>query len=1091
MVKTINLNMMRKKLLLFLILLKVSAAIGFAQGRQISGKVIDQESGETLIGVSIKVKGASLATQSNAEGAFKLKLPSGDQAILLVSYIGYTTKEVIINSQTSVTVALAKSVSSLDQVVVIGYGTVTRKDLAGAVGSLKGSEIAKTPVANIAEALTGRIPGVQVTTLDGAPGADVIIRVRGGGSITQDNAPLYIVDGFIVDNINNIAPTDIESVDVLKDASSTAIYGARGANGVVIVTTKAPKAGKTSVSYNAYGQAKTLPKKLEVLSPYDFALVQYEYGMLRGQTSSEFKNFTKYFGVYDDLELYKYQKPTDWQEELFGRFVKSQQHNLTLTGGTEKTKLSFNSTYNKDEGLMLNSGQERFYFNFKLNHQISDKLKLDLAARYSANVVDGAGTSGTSSIRIGDGIQTRPINGLVDQIVIDPDDIAEGNDDFDNFLRSVIKPTDLVQQDYRKRTFGDLSLNGALGWDVLKNLNFRSELAVTKRNNVNKRYWGPLTGESRNVGLNKPLVELSNGTSNTYRWVNTLNYKILKTEDHNLGLLLGQELNTTSGNSVFNRAKYFEESLTPEMIFANMALGTSERVETLESRGEDLMSLFSRVNYTFKNRYILYLTLRADGSSKFGPANRWGYFPAASFAWRISDETFMKNIPVISDLKFRASYGEAGNNRIANDTWRFVFGPSQNRTYGAGDISQTYYTATNSTLPNPNLKWETTVSRNLGVDFGLFKNKITGTLDLYKNTTKDLIVENEIPSHTGFPRQFLNIGQTSNKGIELAFNANLINKKDFTLSASFNIGRNIPKIDKLDGNNQRIFQSNWAGTDLKTQDDYLLQVGKTIGLMYGYVSDGFYTVDDFSSYNSATRTYVLKPGVANSNTLLGGIIGIRPGTMKLKDLDGDGFVTADKDRRIIGSAIASHSGGFGLNATYKSFDVSTFFNWVYGNQIYNTGRIQFNMLYRTTFGNMLNTMNYEDRFKYIDANGRLVTELADLAALNQNAKIWSPFSSGSASPVFSDDAVEDGSFFRMTYVTLGYTLPRKLTSRIGISSLRVYGTAYNVFLLTKYTGYDPEVSTTRSGAYAALTPGVDYSSYPKSRTYTFGVSLNF
>ncbi|WP_316814153.1 TonB-dependent receptor [Pedobacter heparinus] len=1083
--------MMRKKLLLFLILLKVSAAIGFAQSRQISGKVIDQESGETLIGVSIKVKGASLATQSNGEGEFKLRLPSGDQAILLVSYIGYTTKEVIINSQTSVTVALAKAISSLDQVVVIGYGTSSRKDLAGAVGSIKGTEIEKTPVTNIAEALTGRIAGVQVTTLDGAPGAEVVIRVRGGGSITQDNSPLYIVDGFIVDNINNIAPTDIESIDVLKDASSTAIYGARGANGVVIVTTKSPKAGQTTVTYNGYWQTKNFPRKLDVLSPYEFTLAQYEYAALRGLTSSDFTSFTKYFGNYEDLELYKYQKGTDWQEELFGRPVLSQQHNLSLTGGTDKTKMSFNSTYNKDDGLMLGSGVERFYFNFKMDHNISDKLKLNLAARYANNVVDGAGTSGGSSVRVSDGIQTRPVNGLADQIEIDPNNVNAGDDDYDEFLRSLINPIDLTAQDYRKRINKDLSLNAALNWNLNKALSFRSELAVTLRNSESKRYWGPLTGESRNVGNNQPLGEKTLGESNTYRWTNTANYKLKQTKNSNLSLLLGQEINTTSGSATFNRAKNFDVTLNPEKLFANMALGTSERLETTESRGEDILSFFGRANYIFKEKYILYATLRADGSSKFGPSNRWGYFPAASVAWRISDEEFIKDVKVISDLKLRLSYGEAGNNRVQNDVWRFLFRPTANRPYGAGDLNQTYYNVVNGSLPNPNLKWETTVSRNLGLDFGLFKGRISGTIDAYKNTTKDLIVDNEIPPQTGFPTQNINIGQTSNTGIELSLNGTILERKNFRLTGSFNIGRNIPKIDKLDGNDVRAVNSNWAGTDLKTADDYRLITGKTIGLMYGYVSDGFYTSADFESYNPATRTYVLKAGVPNSGTLLGGIIGIRPGTMKLKDLDGDGFVTADNDRQIIGSAIPTHSGGFGLNAVYKSFDLSTFFNWVYGNQIYNTGRIQYNMLYRTTFGNMANTVNYDNRFKYIDANGAVVTGLDELAALNQNATIWSPFSMGNASPVFSDDAVEDGSFLRMTYVTLGYTLPKTLTSRIGISSLRLYATAYNVFLLTSYSGYDPEVTTTRSGSYAALTPGVDYSSYPKSRTFTFGLNVNF
>ncbi|RZK46869.1 MAG: TonB-dependent receptor, partial [Pedobacter sp.] len=331
----------------------------------------------------------------------------------------------------------------------------------------------------------------------------------------------------------------------------------------------------------------------------------------------------------------------------------------------------------------------------------------------------------------------------------------------------------------------------------------------------------------------------------------------------------------------------------------------------------------------------------------------------------------------------------------------------------------------------------------------------------------------------------------SNTGIELSLNGVILQGKDFSLSGSFNIGRNIPKIDKLDGNDIRQVSSNWAGTDLKTADDFRLITGQTVGLMYGYVNDGYYTTADFESYNPTTRVYTLKPGVANSGTLLGGIIGIRPGTMKLKDLDGDGLVTADKDRMIIGSAIPKHSGGFGLNATLKSFDISTFFNWVYGNDIYNTGRIQFNMLYRSTYGNMLNTVNYDNRYKYIDANGALVTGLEELEALNPNATIWSPFSSGAASPVFSDDAVEDGSFFRMTYVTLGYTLPKTITSRVGISSLRLYGTVYNAFLITNYSGYDPEVTATRSGSYAALTPGVDFSAYPKSRTFTFGLNVNF
>jgi TonB-dependent starch-binding outer membrane protein SusC len=1081
---------MIKKILLFLIILKISS-VAFAQNRQVSGKVTDEKSGETLIGVSVVVKGAKVYAQTDANGMFKLTLPGPGSFTLQVSYLGFETKEVPVNSESVINIALRENVSSLDEVVVIGYGTARRGDLAGAVGSIKGKDIERTPVSNIAEAITGRIAGVQVTTLDGSPGSDIIIRVRGGNSITQDNSPLYIVDGFIVDNISNIAPTDIESIDILKDAASTAIYGSRGANGVVIVTTKTPKAGKTTISYNGYTQAKNFPRKLDVLSPYEFALAQYEYATLRGTTSGDFTNFTKFFGNYDDLELYKYQKGTDWQEELFGQPVMSQQHNISLTGGTEKTKMSFNSTYNKDEGIMAGSGAKRLYFNFKMNHEISSKLKLDLAARYSDNIIDGAGTAGGASVRVGDGIQTRPINGLADQIIFDPNSVTTGDDDYEQFITSLVDPISLAAQDYRRRINRDFSVNGALGWNVLSDLSLRSELAVTLRNGSSKRYWGPLTGESRNVGNNQPLGELNVGASSTYRWINTANYKLKETKSSKFNFLVGQEIQTTSGATTFNRAKNFDVTLQPQELFANMGLGVSESLQTIEERGEDLLSFFGRTNYTFKDKYILYLTLRADGSSKFAPGKRWGYFPSASFAWRASDEPFIKNIEVISDLKFRLSYGEAGNNRIPNNAWRFSFLPNANRPYGAGDISQTYYNVSNSSLPNPNLRWETTVSRNLGFDFGLFNGRLSGTLDAYKNTTKDLIVGNEIPPQTGFPNQLINIGQTSNRGVELSLNGTIISNKNFRLTGSFNIGKNTPKIDKLDGNDVRSFESNWAGTDLKGRDDYRLMAGSTIGLMYGFVNDGFYTTDDFESYNPTTRAYELKDGVPSPGGLMGGIIGTRPGTMKLKDLDGDGLITAENDRMIIGSAVPKHSGGFGFNATFKAFDFSTFFNWVYGNDVYNTGRIQFNMLYRSSYGNMLERVSYDNRFKYIDGNGALVTGLAELAELNKDAKMWSPFSMGNASPVFNSDAVEDGSFLRLNNVTLGYTLPKALTTRVGISSLRLYGTVYNALLFTNYSGYDPEVSATRSGAYAALTPGVDFSGYPKSRTFTLGLNLNF
>lgn len=1057
----------------------------WAQTHPVTGHVTKATTTDPLPGVTVAVKGTNNRTTTNDQGVYTITVPNNN-ATLVFSYVGHKPQEINIGSRSTIDVSLQEDASTLNDVVVIGYGTAKKKDLTGATSSISGKELEKIPVSSAAEAITGRMPGVQVTTTDGAPGAEIVIRVRGGGSVTQDNSPLYIVDGFPVSSINDIAPADIASIDILKDASSTAIYGARGANGVVIITTKSAKGGKTTISYNGYGQMRTLPRKLDVLSPYEFVLAQYEYAKIRSQ--SDVDNFTKYFGVYDDLELYKSQKGTDWQDELFGNPAISQQHNFSITGGTDKTKLSFSIANNKDEGLMVGSGYQRTYLNFKLNHEISNALKLDLNTRFTNTVIDGAGTSGSSSLRLSDAINTRPVNGIADQINIDPNSVGAG-DEYDQFLRSMINPIQLAAQDYRKRMDKSLTLNAGASWSILKNLIYRSEFGVDFGFGQNRRYYGPLTSTSRNEGGNLPLGEITNSNSQKYRWANTLTFTYRKGE-HDLNLLAGQEVITGKGFSEFNRSKYFAENLAPEKLFANMALGTMDRHTTMEAPGDNLLSFFGRANYQYKGKYLLTLTARADGSSKFAPGNQWGIFPAAAAAWRISQEDFMQNITAISDLKLRLSYGEAGNNRIDNDLWHTTYGISDNRTIGFGNVSNPYYVFANSTLPNPDLKWETTITRNIGLDFGLFNNRLTGSLDAYYNTTKDLLVESDIPSYLGFPKQMRNIGQTSNRGVELALNGSIISKKDFQLSGFFNIGINRSKIDKLDGVDEKPFNSNWAGTDLKTQDDYRLMVGRTVGLIYGYVTDGYYSTDDFDSYNPATRAYVLKQGVPNVGALMGGI-SVRPGVLKLKDLNGDGVITADSDRTIIGSALPKYSGGFGFNANFKGFDFSTFFNYVVGNDVYNTGKIAFNMYYRTTYGNMLSTMNYDNRFKYIDAAGNQVTDLGELAKLNANATIWSPFSMGNASPVIHSWAIEDGSFLRLNNITLGYSLPKNIISKVRMSRLRIYGTVYNALLWTNYSGYDPEVSATRSSSYAALTPGVDYSAYPKSRTYTLGINVTF
>ncbi len=1070
-----------KKLSLFLLCCS-AAFLSWAQTREVTGRITSDSSGLPLGGVSVQVKGSKVGTTSNDQGDYKISVPAEGKT-LVFSFVGYNELEKQVGSQSTIDVSLATSTSPMNDVVVIGYQSVRRRDLTGTVSSMSGAQIEKVPVSNLAEALVGRMAGVQVTSVDGQPGSDVVIRVRGGGSLTGSNDPLYIVDGFRVNNINDIATTDIASVDILKDAATAAIYGAAGANGVVIITTKSAKGGKTSITYNGYATAKTFPRKLDVLSPYEFVLAQYEYARLRSQTDVD--NFSKYFGVYDDLELYKAQKGTDWQEELFGNPAWSQQHNLSITGGNDKTKYSLNYTYNKDVGILPTNNYQRNYVNFKLNHALSNKLKLDFGVRYSNAITMGAGTAGGASLRISDGIQTRPVNGIADQINIDP---GGGDAEYEQFLSSLVNPLELAEQDYRKRVVRNMNYNAAVSWSIIKPLTFRSELSYGTTDGNNRRYYGPLTGTSRNEGGNLPMGEITQTEYQDYRWSNTLAYNWRK-DRHDLNVIVGQELlSRNKGFEEYNRAKYFAPDITPEKLFATMGLGTQDIHTTAEVAPEKLASFFGRAIYQFDKKYIFNFTARYDGSTKFAPGKQWGFFPAGSVAWRMTEEDFMQSVGFLSDLKLRVSYGSVGNNNIGNDLWRVLFGPSSTRPYGAGDVINPYYTYATSQLPNPDIRWETTITRNIGLDFAMFKSKLTGTLDFYHNTTKDLLVESAIPQTTGFATQQRNIGQTSNKGVELSLNYEAISTKDFQLSLNFNVGMNRSNIDQLDGVDSRSFNSNWAGTDLRTADDYRLEVGKTLGLMYGYVTDGMYTVDDFESYDPVSRTYKLKPGVASVN--LGGI-SLRPGTLKLKDLNNDGLITAEDDRTIIGSALPKATGGFGLNAKLKNFDLGAFFNWTVGNDVYNTGRIQFNMLYRTTYGSMLDNVNSENRFRYTDPQGNLVTDLVELAKLNPDPKMWSPFSMGTASPWFHSYAVEDGSFLRLNTLTLGYNFPKKMISKLWMTNARIYATVYNAFIWTSYSGYDPEVSTTRRTSYSQLTPGVDYSAFPKSRNFTAGVNVTF
>ncbi|MFD2162292.1 SusC/RagA family TonB-linked outer membrane protein [Paradesertivirga mongoliensis] len=1057
---------MRKVLLVFSVLYACMFSVQ-AQTKSITGKVTDVAN-EPLIGVSVTIKGTSQGTTTDEVGSFTINVPSGNQT-LVFKYLGFKNLEVEVGSQTQLNVKLEEEVTKLNEVVVIGYGSVLRKDLTGSVATVDADVIKAAPVSSALEAIKGRVAGVSISATEGSPDAEMTVRVRGGGSITQSNEPLYIIDGFPANSISDIAPGDIESISILKDASSTAIYGARGANGVVLVTTKNSKTGTTTISYDAFTGVRKLANKLDVLSPLDYATWQYERALL----DNSIDDYTKYFGNYQDIGLYSNVQANDWQNLVFGRTGTTFNQNLSISGGGEKTKFTVSHSLVKDKAIMQGSAFERQNINFKLNQKLFDRLTLDLNARYADAKTEGSGvneqnekSSSDSRLKSAMIYPPFPVAGLTSSTDTDPDF---------NLFSPLVSIAD-NDQFGRRKTF---NLNGAVTYELFKGFRLRSEIGYDNFRNDQDRFYGATTYYVNNTpaaefqGL--PGIIFANTTRNTLRNTNTLNYdfKSFLSSDHNLTLLLGHEYVKTQGGVLTTVVHGFPEWMSFQQARNFSTFGKSPySIDNNQSDDNTLLSFFSRANYDYKGKYLLSASFRADGSSKFAEGNRLGYFPAFSGGWRISAEDFMEGTRSwLSDLKLRASYGEAGNNAIPSGVIRQPFA---NATTSWVNGTNSFW-APSKTMANAELQWETTISRNLGLDFAIFDSRVTGTVETYRNNTKNLLIPFPVGG-TGYDIQFRNIGETRNKGVELTLNWNALRKKNFDLSLNANISANKNKVMDLGGVKYSA-SSGWASTEVGI--DYLVEVGSPIGGIYGYKSAGRYEVSDFAS--NTGNTWVLKGDIPTASAVVGTI---RPGSMKLQDLNGDNKIDAT-DRTIIGNANPLHTGGFSINSRIFQFDLGAYFNWSYGNDIYNANKIEYTSTSKYSSRNMIGEMASGSRWTNLRADGTISNDPAELEAMNTNTTLWSPYMSRY---VLSDWAVEDGSFLRLGTLTLGYTLPKSVLGKLRANNMRVYASGYNLFRLTNYSGFDPEVSTRRQ---THQTPGVDYSAYPRSRSFMFGVNLNF
>lgn len=1075
-------NFKKLRFALFAATLTMSAN-GFAQ-TVIKGNVTDN-TGEPIIGASVIEDGsASNGGVTDLDGNFTITL-KGNSKKLKVSYVGMKPQVVNVSGKSVVNIKLEDDATTLNDVVVIGYGSVKKKDLTGSVATVNNKALEAVPVANATEALQGKMAGVQITATEGSPDAEMKIRVRGGGSITGDNTPLYIVDGFPVESISDIPASEIEDITVLKDASSTAIYGSRGANGVILVTTKSGKEGKVNVSYNAYYSWKKMAKTLNTLSGSDYVKWQREYALLRDNEDK----YTNLFGNWEDRDLYENAAENDWQDQVFGRVGNTFNHNLSITGGSEKTKFNFGYAHVNDKAIMLGSSYRRDNLSLKLNHKVNKKVSVDFSMRYSNTLVNGAGANESKT-------EVSTADSRMKNVMIYPMfNFADLSDGYDPDLQ-LTNPITSVYDTDRKQSRQNFNMNGSFTWEIIKDLKFKSEFGLDWYYNTDKKYYGTSTYNARTNSVDSkgthPMAYFIDTQRKTVRNTNTLNYdfkNIIKNKDHSLNILLGEETINKKSNVNEDRLNLFPTTFTAAQAWAMSSQGTPYFVNKYNNADDNLLSFFGRANYNFMDKYLLSATFRADGSSKFSEGNRWGYFPSAAVAWRISSEPFMKKTnDWLDDLKLRFSYGTAGNNNIpadqtspiwssSNSTWLNQFNSFWTSGLASGQ-SGTF-------ASNPDLTWETTITRNIGLDFTLFKSKLTGSIETYWNTTKDLLIAFPV-SGSGYDYQYRNLGETENKGVEISLTWNAINKKDYALSISGNIGFNKNKVKTLGSLDQYKASSNWASTQI--QDDYIVKPGHSVGEIYGYKVAGRYEVSDFEGYDEVKKKWILKEGVSDNSKVIGASY-LRPGALKLQNMnEGEGenqdFVVDDNDRVKIGDTNPVATGGFNISGRLYGFDLNANFTYSIGNDVYNANKIEYTSASQYYYRNMLDIMADGKRWTNLNADGTLCNDPEQLAAMNANTTMWSPYTNY----VLTDWAIEDGSFLRLATITLGYTLPQTLTKRVGINSLRFYATAYNVFCITGYSGFDPEVSSRNK---TALTPGVDYSAYPKSRQFVIGFNLNF
>ncbi len=1001
----------------------------------VSGKVTSEEDGEELPGVNVLVKGTAIGTVTDVNGNYRIEVPDAE-SVLVFSSIGFLSREVTVGNQTEINVILPPDVKSLEEVVVVGYGTQKKSNLTGAVSSVEPSDIQETPITSIDQGLVGRASGVMVTQTSGMPGAVASIRIRGSSSLQGGNEPLYVIDGFPVYNgggygntggaarmsgLSAINPADIESIEILKDASATAIYGARAANGVVLITTKSGKEGRDQITLDAYYGTQSVVQQIDVMNALQYAELVNEAYTNDGLAA-----------IYDNAtlaELRANPQGTDWQDEVF-RTAPIQNYQLTFSGGDNKTNYAISGNYFNQQGIIRNSGFSRYSGRINIARNILDNFRIGTnlnVSRTNSNAVrtDAGGTGGVVTTAL----KFNPILPVYQNEALG--EYTQVNTPGINLANPVATADEQVRQSTMLRLLGNLYAEWEFVPSLTAKVSFGTDLVNTKFD----------TFVPSNIFESNGIAEATVTGGYTTNWLNenTLRWDKEVLPGHSVSVLGG----ITFQQNTFEQLQASSQQFVNNVLGENaLEAGAVYNQPSSTQENWSLLSYLGRINYNINEKYLISFNARVDGSSRFGANNKYAFFPSGAIAWRLIEEDFVKNLNLFSNLKARVSYGLTGNQEIG----LYSSLPTlDNTTYTLGRSLVTGFYP--DEIPNPDLRWEKTAQFNVGLDFGFWDERLRFTTDYYRKTTTDLIYDVAVPYVSGFASSLQNIGSVENQGVELLIESDIVATRNFRWTSAFNISFNRNKVLELGGEDYKDVGD--GDGHLKTGSVHRLIVGEPVGLFYGYVFDGIFQ-------NQAE----LDAGPAGPTQWVG--------ARRYRDLSGpegvpDGIVNATDDRTVIGDPNPDFFGGFNNTLSYRGFELNLFMQYSYGNDIFNYNAIELEL----------------------PSGGQNVyTDLVNRWTPSNPSEVY-PVATTNRSAVFSDAYIEDGSYLKLKTLTFAYTFPNLDVARIG--GLKVYLTAQNLLTFTNYSGYDPEVSY--RGA-SNLQMGEDFGGYPQSRTFMAGVKLD-